>query len=45
MECNFSEDVWNIVAAKFALPTHVVLNLSEGPLGWIRQVAASDTRR
>jgi hypothetical protein len=45
VECNFTEAVWNIVAGKFALPGYDALNHSEGPLGWIQQIASSGTTR
>jgi hypothetical protein len=45
LECNFTEAVWNIVAHKFDLPGYGALIHSEGPLGWIQQIAGSGIKR
>jgi hypothetical protein len=43
--CNFSETVWNLVAARFNLPSYAEMPPEGGPVEWVKSMLKSGTKR
>jgi hypothetical protein len=44
-KCNYTGAVWNLVAAKFHLPTFTSFSTDGSPLDWMRQILKSGSKR
>jgi hypothetical protein len=44
-ECNCTEATWNLVADKFNLPGYANLTLLGNPVGWVRQITRTGSRK
>jgi hypothetical protein len=45
VRCNFSEAVWNLVAAKFNMPSYIQLSHAAQPVDWFRRQLIGSSKK